>query len=95
MFIAKPEEPVAQERNILTLSLAELREARKSATQKLDHMHSVHDMLVKLRSQACELDISLDIASCIKQLEHFAADEDEIKEGFQLVYSEFESLLMD
>lgn len=39
MFIAKPADPVTSERNILTLSLVELREARKLATQNLDRMH--------------------------------------------------------
>jgi hypothetical protein len=41
------------------------------------------------------LEIPLDSASCVKQLENFAADEGDIKEGFQLVYDEFKSLLQD
>ncbi len=95
MFIAKPEDPVTQERNILTLSLLELREARKQATENLDRMHQIYEMLVKVRSQARDLEIPLDSASCVKQLENFAADEGDIKEGFQLVYNEFKSLLQD
>jgi hypothetical protein len=50
MFIAKPEEPIAQERNILSLSIVELREARNAATQRLDRMHLIYEMLVKVRA---------------------------------------------
>ena len=50
---------------MLSLNLQELRDARKKATEKLDRMFSIYEMLKRVREQATDLEIPLDMTSCI------------------------------
>lgn len=65
MKIAQPLVPIQSQRSVLSLNLQELREARKKATEKLDRMFIIYEMLKRVREQATDLEIPLDMTSCI------------------------------
>lgn len=65
MKIAQPLVPIQSQRSVLSLNLQELRDARKKATEKLDRMFSIYEMLKRVREQATDLEIPLDMTSCI------------------------------
>lgn len=55
-------------------------------------MHDLLEMLNKAKHEAGLIDIPLDLDICLKQVQNFELEDNEIREGFIMVFNEFKEL---